>query len=174
MTPKEGVCLCLVDLRQKPTFKILGLVFDLWRTKANNTFHYWVEILRKILPVSQIEEAKRDKQKYQELWEGLSEYLLIIDSAEQAIERPGNYQKQRKYYSGEKKIHTLKNKFRVLPGGEDIVDIPIGQLGKISDITLFRNNRQNLDAKQRFLGDKAYIGEEFITTAYKKPKKAEP
>jgi hypothetical protein len=46
-------------------------------------------------------------------------------------------------------------------------------LGKISDITLFRNNSQNLDAKQRFLVDKAYIGEEFIPTPYKKPKKAE-
>ena len=46
MTPKEGICVCLVDLRQKPTFEILGLLFDLWRTKANNTFHYWVEILR--------------------------------------------------------------------------------------------------------------------------------
>ena len=60
-----------------------------------------------------------------------------------------------------------------MPGGEDIVGIFIGQLGKISDITLFRNNRQNLDAKQTFLGDKAYIGEEFITTLYQEPKKAE-
>ena len=60
-----------------------------------------------------------------------------------------------------------------MPGGEDIVDIPIGQLGKISKITLFRNNPQNLDAKGRSSGDKAYIGGEFITTPYKKPKKAE-
>ncbi len=52
-------------------------------------------------------------------------------------------------------MHTLKNQFIVLRGGEDIVDISIGQLGKISDITPFRNNRQDLDAKQRFLGDKA-------------------
>ncbi|WP_144031349.1 transposase family protein [Trichormus azollae] len=43
----------------------------------------------------------------------------------------------------------------------------------MSDRTLFRNKCQNLDAKQRFLGDKAYIGEEFITTPYKKPRKAE-
>lgn len=69
-------------------------------------------------------------------------------------------------------MHTLKNEFIVLPGGQDIVDICIGQLGKISDITLFRNNR-HLDAKQRFLGDKAYIGEELITTPLKKPKKVE-
>jgi hypothetical protein len=173
MTPKKGVCLCLVYLRQKPTFEILGLLFDVSRTKANNTFNYWVDILREILPASQIEEAKKDEQKYQELCERLSECELIIDSAEQAIERPGDYQEQKKYYSGKKKMHTLKNQFIVLPGGEDIVDVCIGQLGKISDITLFRNNRQNLDAKQRFLGDKAYIGEEFITTPYKKPKKAE-
>ncbi len=61
-----------------------------------------------------------------------------------------------------------------MPGGEDIVDISIGQLGKITDITLFINNRQNLDTKERFLGEKAYIGEEFVTTHYKKPKKAGP
>jgi len=85
MTPKQGVCLCLVYLRQKPTFEIIGLLFDVSRTKANNTFNYWVEILREILPASQIEEAKKDEQKYQELCERLSEYELIIDSAEQAI-----------------------------------------------------------------------------------------
>jgi hypothetical protein len=85
MTRKEGICLSLVNLRQEPTFEIIGLLFDLWRTKANNTFNYWVEILREILPFSQIEGAKNDEQKYQELWEGLSEYKLIIDSAEEAI-----------------------------------------------------------------------------------------
>jgi hypothetical protein len=42
MTRKEGICLSLVDLRQKPTFEIIGLLFDLWRKKANNTFNYWV------------------------------------------------------------------------------------------------------------------------------------
>jgi hypothetical protein len=46
MTLKEGVCLCLVDLRQKPTFQIPGLWFDVSRTKANNTFNYWLEVMR--------------------------------------------------------------------------------------------------------------------------------
>jgi hypothetical protein len=82
MTPREGVSISLVDLRQKPIFEILGLLFDLWRTKANNTFNYWVEVLREILPPSQIEEANKDEQEYQELWEGLSEYELLIDSVE--------------------------------------------------------------------------------------------
>ncbi|WP_144031398.1 transposase family protein [Trichormus azollae] len=59
----------------------------------------------------------------------------MIDSGEKAIERLGDYQERKKYYSGKKKVHTLKNQFIVLPGGEDIVDIYIGELGNISDIS---------------------------------------
>ena len=85
MSPKEGICLCLVYLRQKPIFEILGLLFDISKTKANDAFNYWVDILREILPASQIEEASVDSQKYQELQRILSEYELIIDSAKQAL-----------------------------------------------------------------------------------------
>jgi uncharacterized protein YjfI (DUF2170 family) len=52
-------------VKQKPRLEILGLLFDVSRTKANNTFNYWVEIVRVMLPVSQIGEAKKDEQKYQ-------------------------------------------------------------------------------------------------------------
>ncbi|MBN3911495.1 MAG: transposase family protein [Nostoc sp. NMS1] len=37
MSPKEGICLCLVYLRQKPIFEILGLLFDVSKTKAGQT-----------------------------------------------------------------------------------------------------------------------------------------
>lgn len=50
MSSKEGVCLCLVYLRQKPIFEILGLLFDISKTSANDAFNYWVDILREILP----------------------------------------------------------------------------------------------------------------------------
>ena len=173
ISPKQGVCLCLVYLRQKPIFEILGLLFDISKTKANDTFNYWVEILREVLPASQMEEASKSSQKYEELCRLLSEYELIVDSAEQAIERPGDYQEQKRYYSGKKKMHTIKNQFIVLPNGADIVDICIGKLGKTSDITLFRQIHHKFDSKQRFIGDKAYIGEEVITTPQKKQKKTE-
>lgn len=173
LSPKEGVCLCLVYLRQKPIFEILGLLFDVSKTKANDAFNYWIEVFRDILPASQMEEVEGDSQKYQELRRMLCEYELIVDSAEQAIQRPVDYQKQKKYYSGKKKMHTLKNQFIVLPNGEDIVDIVVGQLGKTSDITLFRENRNKFNSQQKFIGDKAYIGEKAISTPHKKPRKAE-
>ncbi|MHC5756176.1 MAG: transposase family protein, partial [Nostoc sp.] len=46
-------------------------------------------------------------------------------------------------------------------------------LGKTSDINLFRGNRHKFIATQKFLGDKAYIGDDAITTPHKKPKNTE-
>jgi len=64
----------------------------------------------------------------------LTEYELIVDSCEQPRERPGEYQEQKKYYSGKKKNHTFKNQLIVLPTGEDIVDVAAGETGPKSDI----------------------------------------
>jgi len=47
----------LVYLRQNP-FWNFGLLFDVSKTKANDAFNYWIEILRDILPASQMEEVK--------------------------------------------------------------------------------------------------------------------
>lgn len=173
MSVKQGICLCLIYLRQKPIFEILGLLFDVSKTKANDKFNYWIEILREILPASQIEEVSESEEKYQKLRQSLLEYELIVDSAEQPIERPVDYQEQKKYYSGKKKMHTLKNQFIVLPNGEDIVDVIVGKLGKTSDISLFRASRDKFDPKQKFLGDKAYKGDDAIATPHKKTKKTE-
>ncbi len=70
--------------------------------------NYWLDILRDILLVSQIEEVETDSQKYQELQRMLSEYELIVDSAEQATARPTDYQEQKRAYSGKKKMHPLR------------------------------------------------------------------
>ena len=173
MSSKEGVCLCLVYLRQKTIFEILGLLFDVSKTKANDAFNYWIDILRDILPASQMEEVEREPQKYEELRQSLTEYQLIVDSAEQPTVRPVDYEEQKKYYSGKKKMHTMKNQFIVLPQGQDIVDVTVGNLGKTSDINLFRSTQHKFDESQKFLGDKAYKGETAITTPHKKPKNGE-
>jgi len=61
----------------------------------------------------------------------------------------------------------------ILPSGRDIVDIIAGFPGPKSDITLFRENRERFDTKQKFKGDLAYQGENLIDTPIKKPKNRE-
>lgn len=82
-------------LRQKPIFEILGLLFDISKTSANDAFNYWVDILREILPASQMEEVAGDTQKYEELRKIITEYQLIVDSAEQPTARPVDYESQK-------------------------------------------------------------------------------
>ena len=52
---EEEICLCIFYLRHLHTSKILALQFDISKTQANDTFNYWIEIIRKILPASLME-----------------------------------------------------------------------------------------------------------------------
>ena len=103
----------------------------------------------------------------------MKQYELIVDSAEQEIERSLSYQEQKKYYSGKKKNHTFKNQVICLPKAQDIVDIVAGEKGPKSDIKIWRENQSKFDERQKFSGDKAYIDESEIKTPKKKPKNGE-
>ncbi|MEH1965969.1 transposase family protein [Nostoc sp.] len=87
----------------------------------------------------------------------LTEYELIVDSYEQVRERPRDNKEQEKYYSGKASKHTFKTQIIILPDASDIVDVIAGEPGPKSDITLFRENRENFDPKQKFKGDLGYL-----------------
>lgn len=167
---EEEVCLCVFYLRHLPTFEILGLQFNVSKTEANDTFNYWIEILRKILPSSLIEEAKKDREELAMVKEMLAEYELIVDSWEQPRERPEDNQVQKEYYSGKKKRHTFKGQVITLPSGKDLVDVEVGKQGKTSDINMFRKQQNKFNVEQKFTGDKGYQGGVNIKIPQKKPR----
>lgn len=127
-----------------------------------------------IIVASQSPRTRKKKSSDLELLkELLTQYELTVDSAEQPIERPSTYEEQKKFFSGKKKNHTRKNQFIVLPLGEDLIDITVGDPGPTSDISQFRESLPKFAPIQKFKGDKAYIGEEQIATPHKKPKNQE-
>ena len=173
LSTEYEIGLCLFYLRHLPTFEILGLQFGISKTSANDIFHYWLEILREILPASLLEQVKNQVSDREVIRELLTEFELLVDSSEQPRERPGNYQEQKKFYSGKKKKHTFKNQFIILPQVRDIVDVIAGKTGSSSDINLLRVQQKKFAAQQQFKGDKAYIGEESVAIPHKKPKNQE-
>lgn len=74
------MCLCLFYLRQLPTFEVLGLQFGVSKTEANDTFHYWLNILRELLPASLLEQVEDQASDYEIVQEILTEFRLIVDS----------------------------------------------------------------------------------------------
>lgn len=173
LTIPEEICLTLFYLRQMLTFEILGMQFDLSKTEANDTFHYWLSILGEVLPASMLKQYEKQEGEYKIVQELLRESELIVDSTEQPRSRPVDNEEQKKYYSGKKKNHTFKNQIVSLPKGKDIVDVVAGERGPVSDISLFRRQQENFDPEQSFKGDKAYIGGKNIETPHKKPRNGE-
>jgi hypothetical protein len=169
----EEICLCLFYLRQSPVFIVLGMLFGISKTAANDAFHYWLNILENLLPSSLMEQAKQQEIDMELLQEFLVKHRLLVDSTEQARERPGDNKEQKRFYSGKKKNHTFKNQIISLPEGKDIVDVIVGERGPASDITLFREQKGKFSERQEYDGDKAYVGEEQVTTPHKKPPKGE-
>lgn len=173
LTHEEEIILTLYYLHHIPTFQLLGIHFGISESSANNIFHYWIDILREILPESLLEEVKKNENEYLWVKEILTELELIVDSTEQSRERPCEYEEQKKYYSGKKKNHTLKNQIITTPKGTEIVDVIVGEKGPVSDINLLRKQQEKFDEKQKFQGDKAYLGAERTTTPKKKPRNQE-
>lgn len=173
LTSEESICLCLFYLRHLPTFAVLGMQFDVSKTEANSTFHYWIKIFRLILPSSLLEEVENQESDLIIVQELLTEFELIVDSMEQPRVRPGDNQEQKQYFSGKKKQHTFKNQIISMPEAKEIVDVVGGMKGPTSDISLFRNQQKKFNPEQSFKGDKAYIGGSNISTPHKKPRNGE-
>ncbi|NEO38528.1 MAG: transposase [Moorea sp. SIOASIH] len=186
---EDQIVLTLIYLRHHINFQLLGLQFQVSESTANSTFNYWQSLFREALPASLLEQVKKCEEESDIIREALTEYELIVDSAEQVRERPKDYNQQKNFYSGKKKNHTFKNQFIVLPKGEDIVDVVVGKPGTKSDINICRERLAKFDDKQRLSGDKAYLEvrpvanlirqrkahlrEPQIRTPHKKPKNGE-
>jgi len=167
------IYLTLFYLRHMPIFEVLAMTFEVCRATANNIFHYWLSILRNLLPCSLLEEWQNSINNDEFVQQLLTSHELLVDSAEQPRERPSDYQEQKKFFSGKKQRHTFKNQFASLPKGRDIVDVIVGERGPEADVNLLREQQANFSDEQSFTGDKAYIGADRTKTPQKKPPKRE-
>jgi len=119
LSREEEIILALMYLRHNLTFQVLGIMFKISESSAHKIFTYWQELLKEGLPASLLEQVKKFDHEIESLLEDLTKYELIVDSAEQVIERPLDYQEQKNNFSGKKKNHTFKNQLIVLPKGEE-------------------------------------------------------
>jgi hypothetical protein len=150
----------VVCLRQYPTQECLGYLFGVSDSSA-------LRAVRRCLPV--LEAAGKDSMRLPDPGRGRRRDLpallrdtpglaVIVDTFEQRTHRPKR--RQRAYYSGKKKAHTLKSQVAV---GEDgrVVDVGVSRPGPWADLKVFRRSGlagRLARAKVGALGDLAYVG----------------
>jgi len=160
LTTADQVRLAVVWLRQYPTQEVLGFLFGVSDSTA-------LRAVRRCLPA--LERAGRDTMRMPDPGPGRRKKLpalladtpglaVVIDSFEQRTHRPGR--RQRAYYSGKKKAHTLKSQVGVDEDSGRVVDVSDTVPGPWADTKLLKKSRllKRLPDGVGGIGDLAYVG----------------
>ena len=108
-TPELKLFFILFYLKTYPTFDVLGGLFDLSPAKAQENVVKLLPMLKhaeknlRVLPHRHFKPA-HDNPKNTD-----KKQKIIIDATERPCSRPTHARKQKHYYSGKKRQHTLKN-----------------------------------------------------------------
>ena len=161
---RTRLLMALVWLRVYPTYEVLGLLFDLEKGNAWDNVQDVLATLE-TLAVFAFERPAAERQRLGSVaavMDAFPQVRLVIDAKEQRIERPEGDERQKPYYSGTKKAHTLKNQSAAAPDGR--IEAVSGSVpgGANHDLTLLRQTGvlDQLDpaAGAGAMLDKGYVG----------------
>jgi hypothetical protein len=152
--------LTIVWLRHYPTQECLGYLFGVSDSTALRAIH-------RCLPL--LEQSGKDSMRLPDPGRGRRRDLpallkatpalaVIVDTFEQRTHRP--QRRQRAYYSGKKKAHTLKSQVAVDEDGR-LVDVAASRPGRWADLKVFKRSGlagRLIRAQVGVLGDLGYLG----------------
>jgi len=154
---EDKLLMLLMYYRLYTTHEFLGFIFNFDDSNVGRQINYIQPLLAKIFRIP----TRRIKLSEEQLLE------IFVDATEQQIQRPKR--KQKKYYSGKKKRHTIKNQIIVNPKGK-ILSASESNQGSTHDKKLYDKTNIYTDKKSRPIGDLGYLGVSSIETPIKKPK----
>jgi transposase len=167
---RDRLLMTMFWLKVYMTYELLGFFYDLNKTNIEDNLNLILETLVGMTRFN-FERPKAERKKLhsvEEVMDAFPDARLIIDAKEQRVERPknkkdkdGNVQdRQKPYYSGKKKTHTIKNQAAVSPTGliEHASESVPG--GATHDVNLLRQTDllSNLDDDEAAMMDKGYDG----------------
>ena len=155
----DQLLLTVIWLRRYPTQECLGFLFGVSDSAA-------LRAIRRCLPV--LEAAGQGTMRLPDPGSGRRRDLpalladtpdlaVIVDTFEQRTQRPRR--RQRAYYSGKKKAHTVKGQVTVDEDGY-VVDVGESRPGRWSDLKVLRRSglRRRLPYGTGLLGELGYVG----------------
>jgi hypothetical protein len=105
---RDKLLFILVYFRLYPTQEVQGFLFDLSQSQTNEWVHKLTGILNQALGHEK-QLPEREPSRLAAVLNACPTLEFIIDGTEWRMQRPKNSQRQRDYYSGKKKTHTMKN-----------------------------------------------------------------
>lgn len=105
---EDKLLFILVYFRLYPTQEVQGFLFEISQGQANEWIHRLTQVLNWTLGY-QKQLPEREPHTLKQVLTACPTLEFFIDGTERPIWRPKDNEKQKKYYSGKKKRHTVKN-----------------------------------------------------------------
>lgn len=159
---RNRLLMALLWLRIYPTYEVLGFFFGLHKRNAQLNVRAALAVLDAFddFPRDRPGRGRPQLRSAAAVMAAFPQVRVIIDGKEQQCNRPEGYEKQKPYYSGKQKCHTLKTQVVVDPTGhiEAVTDSVPG--GANHDITVLRSSGvlEGLGAGEGAMVDKGYVG----------------
>ncbi len=106
-TLEDKLLFILFYFKTYPLQEVIGIVFGISQSQANQWIHRLSEVLKKALG-EENQLPERDPQHLKEVLAECSELAFIIDGTERRRQRPTDNEVQKSYYSGKKKLIRIK------------------------------------------------------------------
>jgi hypothetical protein len=147
-------------LRHYPTQEVLGYLFGVSDSTAKRAIDRCLPLLEAAGQDSmRMPDPGRGRRKdLSRLLKDTPDVAVLIDTFEQPVQRPRR--RQKRFYSGKKKRHTLKSQVAVDEENGRIVDVAPSVPGPTADIQLLKGSRLFLRLPEGVggIGDLAYMG----------------
>lgn len=175
---EDKVLFILFYIKAYPTFDVASFIFGADRTRCCQWVIRLLPILEKTLGRT-TEFPKRKLRSVEEFLEAFPEVKdIFIDGTERRVRNSKKYYKQRKNYSGKKKMHTRKNLVACDEQGKILLVSPTDG-GRVHDLTCLKkwNICHNIPKQVAIWTDKGFAGlrtlcNNEVMAPHKKPRKS--
>jgi hypothetical protein len=158
--PADQLLLAVVWLRVYPTHAVLGYLFGVSESTARRTLGRILPVLAKAGKdtMRMPDPGKHARRNLPAVLKDTPGLAVLVDTFEQPTQRPKR--RQRAYYSGKKKRHTIKSQVGVDEETGRVVHVPPSAPGPTADLRLLKRSRLLgcLPKGVGVIGDKAYLG----------------
>ena len=144
----------LVYFKAYPTQDVMGLLFGITQGQVSEWVRQLTPVAGQLIPLHHPARHARDLNQLLREQPELKE--LIIDGTERRLPRPQHRGKQKRFYSGRKKRHAVKNVLIV--GQRRVLWCSLTVPGKCHDKKVAERARLRLPERIHLLGDSGFEG----------------
>ena len=172
LTVRDRFLMLLMYYRLYITHTLSGFLFDLDQSNVYRDIRHIEPLVKRCIPLPErLYNITRRLRTVEEVEKYFPEFKVFIDVTEQEIQRPGDKNKKRNYYSGKKKKHTVKTQYMVNKEGKILHKSRHHKKGRQHDYTVYKDEQPQTPSQVENVLDLGYLGceKDFPTVKYSLP-----